>query len=335
VAHSGRAREVSERLPGLAPARSVRAMRIGSIRSIHRYPVKSMGGQSMPEVRVDPLGIVGDRLYALRDERAREIRGAKKWPVLMQCDARFDTEPGEGAIPSVTLTLPDGSSVSSLAPECDARLSALTGTAVRLCALEPATNKAHYRRAQPGVRFAGLLARSTTLRGVLNTLVQHGPGAAALRRDFGRESGEPMPDLTLFPPEVIEYTSPPGTYYDAFPLHFLTTAALAHMAARRPEASWDVRRFRPSFVVETLPELTGAIELDWAGRKLRVGEVELACTVPTPRCSMVMQAQPGVSKDPRVLRAIVEDSAQNMGMYASVTRPGVLREGDAVELLPE
>jgi MOSC domain-containing protein YiiM len=47
-----------------------------------------------------------------------------------------------------------------------------------------------------------------------------------------------------------------------------------------------------------------------------------------------MQAQPGVARDPGVLRAIVRDSEQNMGMYAGVTRPGVVREGDAVELLP-
>jgi uncharacterized protein YcbX len=309
-------------------------MCVGTVRSLHRYPVKSMGGQDSSEVRVDPLGIAGDRLYALRDERAREIRGAKKWPVLMQCSARFDAAPGAGEIPSVTLTLPDGSRVSSREPECDARLSALVGKAVRLCPLEPPSNKAHYRRAQPGVRFAGLLARSTTFRRALNTLVNNGPGAAALRRDFGREPGEAMPDLGIFPPEVIEYTSPPGTYYDAFPLHFVTTAALAHMAGRHPTASWDVRRFRPSFVIETLPELSGAIELGWAGRSLRVGEVELLCTVPTPRCSMVMQAQPGVARDPGVLRAIVRDSEQNMGMYAGVTRPGVVREGDAVELLP-
>jgi hypothetical protein len=321
-------------LPSTTRKGSVRTMHIGTVRSLHRYPVKSMGGQVLSEARIDPLGIVGDRLYALRDERAREIRGAKKWPVLMQCSACFDAEPGPSAIPSVTITLPDGSSVRSLAPDCDARLSALIGTAVRLCALEPPANKAHYRRAQPGVRFAGLLARSTTFRHVLNTLAHNGPGAAALRRDFGRESGEPMPDLSVFPPEVIEYTSPPGTYYDAFPIHFVTTAMLAHMGARHPESSWEPQRFRPSFVIETLPELTGAVEFDWAGRRLRVGEVELVCTVPTPRCSMVMQAQLGVPRDPSVLRAIVKDSAQNMGMYASVTQPGVLRHGDPIELLP-
>jgi uncharacterized protein len=269
------------------------------------------------------------------------VRGGKKWPVLMQCEARFDREPGPAAgatpssIPSVTITLPDGSTVNSLDPDCDARLSSLTGAQVQLCALEPADNRAHYRRAQPGAQIAGLLARSTAFRGVLNTLAHHGPGAAALRRDFGREPGEPMPDISVFPAEVIEYTSPPGTYYDAFPLHFVTSASLAHMARLHPEASWDARRFRPSFVIETLPELTGAIELSFAGRRLRVGEVELACTVPAPRCSMVMQAQSGLARDPSVLRSIVKDSAQNMGMYAAVTQRGTLREGDAVELLAE
>jgi uncharacterized protein len=45
-------------------------MRIGTVRSLHRYPVKSMGGQALSEARVEPLGIAGDRLYALRDQRA-------------------------------------------------------------------------------------------------------------------------------------------------------------------------------------------------------------------------------------------------------------------------
>ena len=35
--------------------------------SIRRYPVKSMGGESLATVEFDARGLVGDRLYAVRD----------------------------------------------------------------------------------------------------------------------------------------------------------------------------------------------------------------------------------------------------------------------------
>ncbi|MGH7133984.1 MAG: MOSC N-terminal beta barrel domain-containing protein, partial [Phycisphaerales bacterium] len=86
---------------------------IGHVTELWRYPVKSMGGESLPRATVGPLGIPGDRGWALRDEAAGEMRGAKKMPVLMQCRARYDAEPNGAAIPPVTMTLPDGSTLHS------------------------------------------------------------------------------------------------------------------------------------------------------------------------------------------------------------------------------
>jgi uncharacterized protein YcbX len=309
-------------------------MRIGTVRSIHRYPVKSMGGEALQAAQVSSLGgVLGDRLYALRDEQAREIRGAKKWPVLMQCEARFDGEPdASGAVPPVTMQLPDGSRLRSDAPDCAERLSALVGRRVTLCAIEPASNRAHYRRAQPGIRLVGALSRSTAFRRVLSKVADKAPGGAALRQDFGREPGEPMPDLSVFPAEIIEYTSPLGTYFDAFALHLVTTATLEHMAGLRPDTAWDARRFRPNLVIETEPGVAGAIELGWQGKQLRIGGVTVSCTTPTPRCSMVTHAQPGLNRDTTVLRSIVKDTEQCLGVYGDVSEPGLLRVGDAVEL---
>jgi uncharacterized protein YcbX len=308
--------------------------RIGTVRSIHRYPVKSMAGEALSQTRVTALGgLLGDRLYALRDEQAREIRGAKKWPVLMQCSARFDSEPSEGgSVPSVTMQLPDGTNLRSDAAACAEILSRLIGRRVSLCPIEPASNKAHYRRAQPGIRVIGALSRSVAFRRVLSKLADVGPQGAELRQDFGREPDEPLPDLSVFPAEIIEYTSPLGTYFDAFPLHLVTTATLAHMAALRPETAWDARRFRPNLVIETDPSLSGAVELGWQGKQLRIGGVIAACTVSTPRCSMVTHAQPGVARDTGVLRSIVKDTGQCLGMYASIAQEGVMRVGDSVEL---
>ena len=82
----------------------------------------------------------------------------------------------------------------------------------------------------------------------------------------------------------------PGTYFDAFPLLVLTTASLATVRARRPDAVIDVRRFRPNIVVETDPEITGPVEHDWKGRHLQVGSVKLELTWRCPRCSMITHA---------------------------------------------
>jgi uncharacterized protein YcbX len=60
--------------------------------------------------------------------------------------------------------------------------------------------------------------------------------------------------------------------------------------------------------------------------------VVLKCEIPTVRCGMTMQAQAELEKDPSILRSIVRDADQNLGIYASVIGPGEVRVGDSVEL---
>ena len=42
------------------------AQLVGHIKSIFRYPIKSMQGELLTSAKVTPLGIEGDRSYALR-----------------------------------------------------------------------------------------------------------------------------------------------------------------------------------------------------------------------------------------------------------------------------
>jgi uncharacterized protein YcbX len=93
-----------------------------------------------------------------------------------------------------------------------------------------------------------------------------------------------------------------------------------------------VRRFRPNFLIETKADIKGSVEAEWEGRKLHVGGVELKCEIPTPRCGMTIQAQAGLEKDPSILRTIVRDADQNLGIYASVIKSGGVKVGDLVEL---
>jgi hypothetical protein len=292
-----------------------------------------MAGERLGACDAGARGLTGDRGWALRDEEAGEIRGAKMSPLLMLCAARYREEPAGGEVPHVDITLPDGSRTASDDGDVNARLSSLVGRRVTLCPLRPASDRAHYRRAMPGARAVGFLSRSRGFRRLALATMRLTGLDRDLRKDFGREPGEPLPDLSVLPAEVFEFTSPPGTYFDAFPIHLLTTASLDALARVAPESAWDARRFRPNFLVETAAGVEGLAEAGWGGRSLRVGALRLKCEVPTMRCSMTIQAQDGLPKDPRVLRTIVRDAGQNFGLYASVESAARVSAGDEVELL--
>jgi MOSC domain-containing protein len=283
---------------------------VGRVCEVWRYPVKSMGGERLERCTVGPRGIPGDRGWALRDEKAGEIRGAKKLPELLRCTARYLEEPAGRNTPPAEIMLPDGTRVRSGDAAAAERLSALVGRPVSLWPVQPETATDHYRRGLPDNP---------------DLMVE-------LRELFGRTPDEPLPDLSVFPPELMQYTSPLGTYFDAFPLHILTTASLAALAARAPAARFDVRRFRPNFLIECPRSSTGLVENEWGGQTLRVGSVRLQVEMPCVRCVMTTLPQGDLPKDPRVLRTIVKEAAQNLGVYATVLTAGGVSVGDEVEI---
>jgi len=307
-------------------------MQIGRVRELWRYPAKSMAGERLDAARLGPGGITGDRGWALRDDTTREITGAKRLPRVLECAARYRHEPeGDGTAP-IDVTLPDGTRVASDAADVHTRLSAVLGRPVSLWPRRPASDRDHYRRAQPGGALVGRLARTERGRRWLQRIMATFGMDAALRAEFGREADEPMPDLSALPGELFEFTSPLGTYFDAFPLHVLTTASLDTLARANPAAAWDARRFRPNVLVETAPGVSGLVEAEWRGRTLRIGEVAVRCELPTVRCSMTMAAQGDLPKDPSILRTIVRDAAQHLGVYATAVGSGAVRVGDPVTL---
>ena len=309
-------------------------MLVGRVKEVWRYPLKSMAGERVEAASVGARGLWGDRGWALRDEEAGEIRGAKISPALMLCAARYRQEPAaEGAPPHADITLPDGTATATDDPQVNELLSQLVKRRVTLWPLQPASDLAHYRRAIPAARVVGFLSRSRSFRRLALGAMRLAGKDKELREDFGRLPDEPMPDLSALPAEIFEFTSPPGTYFDAFPLHLLTTASLAALARHAPDTAWDARRFRPNFLIETSEGVEGLIESGWGGRRLRVGGLRLKCEMPAPRCSMTIQAQAGLPKDPRVLRTIVREAKQSFGMYATIESASQVRVGDEVELL--
>ena len=282
---------------------------LGRVIEIWRYPVKSMGGEQLQRCVLGKLGIPGDRGWAVRDEAAGEIRGAKKLPALLLLGARYLEEPAADRIPPAEITFPDGGRERTDAPQAAAQLTALLGRRVTLWPRRPADDREHYRRGLP----------------------DDPDFDAELRSIFGRLPDEPLPDLSVFPRELFEYTSPLGTYFDALPLHLLTTASLRALERLNPASRFDRRRFRPNFLIEPEGGTDDLVDGGWCGETLRVGGATVKVEMGTPRCSMTMQPQGDLPKDPGVLRTVVRHADQNLGVYASVVGPGPVAVGDPVE----
>lgn len=284
--------------------------KIGRVAEIWRYPVKSMAGERLDRCSVGAHGIPGDRGWALRDEKAGEIRGAKKMPALMKCQAHYVSEPSAAEIPAAEITLPDGTKFKTGAPEANQKLSNLLGRPVTLWPIQPETARDHYRRSAP----------------------DNPDMMQELRQIFGRLEDEPIPDLAQFGPEILEFTSPLGTYFDVMPFHLVTTSTIAKLRELTPGAQIDARRFRPNVLVETTPGMKGLVEADWNGRTVRIGNARIKIEMPCARCVMTTLEQIDLPKDPSVLRTIVRDADQNVGSYCTVTDAGKFAVGDEVAL---
>ena len=220
---------------------------IGRIREIWRYPVKSMGGEQLDSCKIGARGIVGDRGWALREEKVGEIQGAKKIPKLMLCAARYLEEPKDENIPHAEIRLPDGTVIRTDSSKANEILSKFLGRPVTLWPVQPASHTEHYRRNQR-------------------------TDEASFRELLSRQPDEPLPDLTAFPQplveELFEYVSPLGTYFDVAPLHLLTTASVEALSSLIPGAVLDARRFRPNLYIETNDATQGFVEFDWCGKTI-------------------------------------------------------------------
>jgi uncharacterized protein len=284
----------------------VERFRVGEL---WRYPVKSMMGERVEQLQVAERGAVGDRAWATRDEVRGGIRGAKKIGPLMKLGARYLEEPVGEHVTAVEITLPDGSTVMSDAPDVHERVSAAIEHPVTIWPLRPAEDLEHYRHGPPD----------------LPDFVDE------LRAMFDLEADEPLPNLSAFPVELIEYESLPGTYYDAFPLLLLTDSSLAALRALAPDSVIDVRRFRPNIFIHAGED--GFVEDAWIGRRIRVGAAVLEVAAACPRCVMTTRAFADLPEDRSIMRTLVKHHRQELGVYASIIEPGMVRNGDEIELL--
>jgi uncharacterized protein len=277
----------------------------GTVAGIWRYPLKSAPGERLGNATVTTRGIPGDRAWALIDAASGRIGSAKlprTWGRLLEVSARFTREPSvELPAPPIEIVLPGGQVAASSDPAADAALSEFIGRPVRLTAEVPAERIVE--RVWPDID--GLPMRDVETAGEI--------GQAA-----------------------------PGAFFDHAPVHILTTAALAALRDADPAVDADPRRFRPTILVESGDGSPGFVENGWVGRRVSIGEAVLRIVAPSPRCVVVTLPHGDLPRDLGVLTALVAANRipfepggvpmPSIGAYAIVEKPGMIREGDRVEI---
>ncbi len=286
-------------------------MDVGSLSEIYRYPVKSMAGERLTASEIGQAGLPGDRAWAVRDEVRGGIRGGKKIPALMQLSARYLAQPVAGRSTAAEITLPGGVRVSTGDDNINSLLSEALDHKVSLWPLVAPDLLDHYRRGAPDSEDF----------------------EQELREMFARTPDEPLPDLSVFPPELMEFESPPGTYFDAFPILLMSRQSLASMQSRQGSSRFDVRRFRPNLLVNVGEGGGDFPEQAWAGKRLQIGDVILRAEIACPRCAMTTHGFEDLPKDPTIMRALVRENGGNLGLYASIEQPGTVQLGDRVTVL--
>jgi len=290
---------------------------LASVAELWRYPVKSMRGERIDATDVGAAGFGGDRAYAVVDEATGKVGSAKHprlWGALLQCQARYLATPaGDGLMPAVSITLPDGAEIDSDDPEVNQRLSALFDRPVRLTTVAPEGN--------------AYLAVWPEVDGVMPN---------EFREQTAIDGAEPEGTLSEL---SLAFASPPGTFFDVSALHVVTRATLRRLGELQPRSRFAPERYRPNVVLESSGEPFD--ENGWTGAIMRVGTGGLTASVliPTMRCIMTTLAQGGLPRDDDVLRTVALHNRvaiqglgtwSCVGAYATVTTPGRVCLGDDV-----
>jgi uncharacterized protein YcbX len=141
----GRTHEVAVGDPGSAVevGSAAEAERlVGAIGELWRYPVKSMLGGTVSELLITERGALGDRAWALRDQRKGRIVSAKRVPRLLEFRAAYEVEPTPGSAGVVRIETPGGDIIYAGQDDASARISSILGRPVVLDNVALADEKA-------------------------------------------------------------------------------------------------------------------------------------------------------------------------------------------------
>jgi uncharacterized protein YcbX len=296
-------------------------MTVGQVAQLWRYPVKSLGGERVEHVDIGARGVLGDRLWAVRDLQRDVTASARQLPLLLTATARYRApvppDAGPGRVPEVEITFPDGTVLTSGDSQVHPKLSELVGRDVRLTSLPPAEDTSLHR---------------------LSRQERSDMSVASLRTDFGIVEGEKLPDASMLRVSdlvtLARYSTPPGMFVDLAPVHVLSQTSVATIGAEIG-ADLDVRRFRPNVLLALEDPGDGLPESHWTGAHLAVGDAVLDVVMPTIRCVVPSRAQPGFEVDRRITRAMAARAQRCLGVYCDVESGGGVNVGDDVAVRPQ
>ncbi len=275
--------------------------RLGQVTSIFRYPVKTLQGEAVDSIAATELGFEGDRLWALRDEKRGDFGGGKRIVSLMNLRAHTGTD---GTPP--TIELPSGERFAADDPDAARLLSEALDHPVTLWPVG-ATPEA-----------------PESIEEVVDL-------EADFRAAMGRVGNEPNPDFSQIPEGMMAYLGEAGRpYVDLAPLLVMTQQSLDTLAKAATSSQIDVRRFRPSFLIDADGE-SAFPEQDWIGARIQVGSAIFQLPMTCPRCVMTTRGFSDLPKDPGIMRKLVTEAGGNLGVYGTIEKAGVISVGDPVE----
>ena len=289
-----------------------------TVTALYRYPVKSMLGESIPRAVITERGVLGDRRYAVLDVETNMIASAKvpkRWAAILGLSARYVTEPvADGDLPPVEITFPDLSTHRSDDAGIDTALSGVFGRAVKLVTVAPEGSA--FEELWPDIN--GLAPDQF----IADTTGRH------------EDTGEAISRLDLAAAAKVS-----GTFFDLCSLHVLTESTLDTLRAAAPDASFDVRRYRPNIVLAG--DGDGFVENAWPGTSAAIGGSRVEYAFATMRCVMTTLGQGDLPGDADTLRTIARQNRIEIpqvggvwacaGVYAEVAETGEIAVGDAHE----
>jgi MOSC domain-containing protein len=187
---------------------------------------------------------------------------------------------------------------------------------------DPATGMVLTARREPSLLFLS----ATVVEGRPRIRTEHGDDVstdAALSEWLGRpvevRSAADGPATFENPLDVdhetdwVQWQSAGTTFHDGrSTISFVSTDTLR---------GWDERRFRQNLILDG----SGEDQLDGL---VTVGSCTLSIRKPIERCVMVTRPQPGIERDLGVLKTIIRERANQLGIGATVASSGRISVGD-------